>query len=144
MLGNIFGNSNNNLSKQGVDFLSSSSGNSAFHALNPNQQNALLNSFKTTDTFGGISDFLGSSQFGNISAGVGAIGGIIQGIGGWDSARKQLKEQKRMNNLLHSQWQEELRRYNKYEAQRDEASKVINESAKYYTPPTQKTDNANP
>ncbi len=93
--------------------------------------------------FGGISDFLGSSQFGNLSAGVGAIGSIIQGIGGWDSARKQLKEQKRMNNLLHSQWQEEVRRYNKYEAQRDEASKAINESAQYYTPPTRQ-NNENP
>lgn len=90
--------------------------------------------------FGGISDFLGGSNFGNLSAGVGAIGSIIQGIGGWDSARKQLKEQKKMNNLLHSQWQEELRRYNKYESQRDAASAAINDSAQHYTAPTRQSD----
>ena len=109
--------------------------------------NGLLNSTQSTantantatttaNTQSGMLDkmnsVISSDAFKNVSGAVGSIASLVQTFGGWQATQSALKEQKRMNDLLRAQYNEEVRRYNKREAERDEAMRVINDAAKNY------------
>ncbi|WP_104722800.1 hypothetical protein [Helicobacter mesocricetorum] len=86
----------------------------------------------------GAFEFFNSKGFGGALAAVGAATDIFNAFSSYTNARKSLKEQKRINNLLEQQYHKENQRYEENKKKREEADKIVADAASLYELPTQR------
>lgn len=133
IFGKIFGGDN-------LKLLENEEFNKAFHTLGVGAQGEVLNALQV-GSLGNIGGIFNNPSFSNLTGALGAANGIFKAWSSYSNAKKNLKEQKRMNNLLERQMNIENQRYDTELKKRDDASATIAASASSFQAVPQSTQN---